>query len=74
MGLICKIPMLMTITTQIPVNESVRNPYTVDVRPHQQLPNCGRSLSQSRDRPLEYGLRCPSAQSLKCQVGIVKKD
>ncbi|KAN0074249.1 hypothetical protein V8E54_008186 [Elaphomyces granulatus] len=49
------------------VSSLLRNPYTVDVRPHQQLPNCGRSLSQSRDRLLEYGLRCPSAQSLKCQ-------
>jgi hypothetical protein len=69
--------MLMTITTQIPVNESVftlEDAYTVDVHPHQQLPNCGRRLSQSRDRPLEYGLCCPGAQSLKCQVGIVKKD
>ena len=66
--------MLMTITTQIPVNESVftlEDTYTVDV--HSPI-DCGRSLSQSRDRPLEYGLCCPSAQSLKCQVGIVKKD
>ena len=45
--------------------------YKVDVHPHQQLPNCW-SLSQlSRGR---YGFCCPSAQSLKCQVGIVKKD
>ena len=36
-GLICKIPMLMTITTMIPVNGSVfalEDTYTVDVHPH----------------------------------------
>jgi hypothetical protein len=31
------------------------------------------TLSQSRDRPLEYGLCCPSAQSLKCQWALLKR-